>query len=968
MGWHPLPFARARSALRAALLAACLALASTWAQAQNNYTETSNGYLTLDVGAGTNVAGFIGIKTTANNPTDPGQKDLIIPPAPRNAGSISLFGSRIYVRVDGGSPNIQAGGFDYVFGDQTTGFWALAPTIVGNHIEATWETLPIVLSQNNGGTGGGGTGGGGTGGGTGNNNQFIITNDIQVHLIASFVHDTVRFEFQIKNNETALAHSVGLAFVQDIVVTSTGGDGPLRLSTGQILHRETLLTGSAIPPYWETFTQAANSPNILHTIRGTVRPQSNLINDPTPPTRLAYGRTVELTLSATFNNLTFPGVWDFQPDPTVILDRPNAGQLSDASIGLYWDPQAIAPNATQRIITYLGQSTANNDFTPPMSLSVSAPRALTYNQGVATPSPFTVTAYVQNMSDILDLGIDIPIGPINLFLNLPPGLQLAGGDTANKQIASLSAGAENSVSWNVAPTGNVTGKVTFSVSATTSNAAGKVIQRTIEIPALPIHDFNTGFQMVSMPFTFGDQRPSAILGINTNPGANDPNANFDLLRWNPVKNLYENATTFVVGQAYWLRLNKALTAQPLGGQPSPLPNQVGAGATRFTINYPQGWNQIGDPYVYSIPISEILVRDLGTLETVDLAGAADVAHQWLLPAIFVYDPGPNPKYPPSMHVAPDNPYAILDFGATLDPYQGYWLRVNRNNLLFIFPTVDTPGTAVTRAAHVGASVGFSQSPPRPSSNNWRLRLIARGANTSDGAFIGVAPRASDGPDNFKLEKPPAIGPQINFDIVHGDWPNRGPSFVQDLRSPSLTRKSWDLVVRSQQPNEEIQLSWPDIAASVPRDYQLTLVDLDTNTRRSLRNTSSYTVKTGESGTRRIQIVAEPTRGAGRLRITSLDVVPAGGRAAGVPASVTINYTLSRDADARVTIRDARGRAIRTINSTHRAAGTANAGSAIWDLRDDRGAIMPSGLYNIELEAITSDGERSRQVRPYLSVR
>jgi hypothetical protein len=153
---------------------------------------------------------------------------------------------------------------------------------------------------------------------------------------------------------------------------------------------------------------------------------------------------------------------------------------------------------------------------------------------------------------------------------------------------------------------------------------------------------------------------------------------------------------------------------------------------------------------------------------------------------------------------------------------------------------------------------------------------------------------------------------------------------------------------------------------VPRDYTLILVDKETNVRRVMRNTASYAFNSGANATRSFQIVAEPSRGAGRVRITQLDVTPntaAGGRSV---SSVSINYNVSLDAETRVIIRDGRGRTLRTIVSPTRVAG--EAGALVWDLRDQNGTTLPSGVYNVELNAQTQDGQRDRRVQPFLLTR
>jgi flagellar hook assembly protein FlgD len=136
----------------------------------------------------------------------------------------------------------------------------------------------------------------------------------------------------------------------------------------------------------------------------------------------------------------------------------------------------------------------------------------------------------------------------------------------------------------------------------------------------------------------------------------------------------------------------------------------------------------------------------------------------------------------------------------------------------------------------------------------------------------------------------------------------------------------------------------------------------------MRTSNGYQVTTGTDATRKLQVIAEPTRMAGRARIASFDVVANGdGRSAGT-RSVTINYTFTQTADARVYIRDGQGRTLRTLNTTTRAAGDTTTGTALWDLKDQKGITLPTGVYSVELVMMDASGNRARQVRPYVMTR
>ena len=392
----------------------------------------------------------------------------------------------------------------------------------------------------------------------------------------------------------------------------------------------------------------------------------------------------------------------------------------------------------------------------------------------------------------------------------------------------------------------------------------------------------------------------------------------------------------------------------------PLKQQANPGADQIAVSYPRGWNQIGNPYLYAIPLSEIQVDD-GTGDIVTLATAGDSLHQWVLPVSF--------RYNTTSPTASNWTYEMLNnSGDMIAPMEGIWIFVKKGGLTFTFTGTNVSGVDVRlRAAKVSTNLATQSG--RSSTNNWKLRLSAQSPSGSDMTnYIGVAPKATDSADYYKIEKPPVVGNQLSLDILHPEWANTGGRYTQDLRSPATTQKTWNILVRSAHPNEEVTLTWPDIAASLPKSVNLKLIDQETKVERSLRNTSSYVINTGANGTRSIQIVAEPGRTSSRVAITNFDVIAnADGRAAG-PQTVTIHYGLSQAAETRIYVRSG-GRTVRTLTATTRAATNgSNTGSTVWDVKDDKGVTLPTGSYVIELEALSADGQRARQTRPYLLTR
>lgn len=935
-----------------------------------------NAYLQVSLGVGKNQGGSIGLFTTSGNATDPFDALLfyekLIPPKT----VIPYSGSRVFVRIDGGK-STAGKGYDYELGQPDPakgGAWLQIPGAVGSHIEAKWLTVgPTTTGGTTGGTTTGGTttggngGGGNGGGGTGGGSTGPTTNpQIEIDITISFVHDVARFEFDIINHSSQ-SHTVGLAFVEDILQAAA-----LRLPNQPYIHHEVLLSSAQVPNYFELFNKL--SPTVYQSLRGFLRPTNTSGVEPTPPTRFVVGDNLILNgttvISGGFGGSgvprLYPQIWNYIPDPNALFEGNRAFR---ECVALFWDEQPIAPsNASNptKIVTYVGQGNCDHDFGQPLTLSVTGPQALglapdpTTGKSTITGSPFTVGAYVTNVTDLFPDG-GFTISPIGLSINLPKGLQLVAGDTASKSVSNLSPGGEGSATWQVVPDGTANGLLTYTVTATPSLGNGKIVQRTIEIPVPALiklrgnPNLQGRYEMKSFPLAFNGETPSKVLFPTLDPNLAAP----DLARWDPIKQQYGyNSPSFQLGNAYWIR-NRLATDQSISLDLTKYPpvfNQTQANGS-YQVSFPKGWNQVGNPYIYGIRFSEIRVFDGDTLQSLTMEQAADPTKNLILPAVYHYDT-----------TDPDETkwhYELIDnLGFTMQPYEGYWLYVRKSNLQFIFPPVDTPfSSVVTRAALMG--VGFSAKTGRGVANNWRLQLAATGATGVDSnSFIGVAPQALDTADQYKYMKPPVINKGVTLDIMHEDWTD-GTRFAQDLRASNKTRKVWDIAVSSGAPNEDVTLSWANITRSVPRSTKLTLIDTANKTSLDLRNRPSYIVNTGTTSSRRIQIVAEPSLRTGRVQITNFDVVlPT--RGAHGSQSVTINYGLSDQADARIVISDARGRVLRTIDAksgTRAAAGTGTTGTAIWDLKNNQGATISAGSYHIELTVLGSDGQLSRQLRP-----
>jgi len=109
-----------------------------------------------------------------------------------------------------------------------------------------------------------------------------------------------------------------------------------------------------------------------------------------------------------------------------------------------------------------------------------------------------------------------------------------------------------------------------------------------------------------------------------------------------------------------------------------------------------------------------------------------------------------------------------------------------------------------------------------------------------------------------MEHPPRYsdnGRYLTVSFPHGEWgPGAGGDYAVDVRGPASGPQTWDLVVQTNIPGEDVTLTWPELSA-LGRGMDLVLVDVERNQKVVLQGNSGYTFRTGSNGaTRRFQIV------------------------------------------------------------------------------------------------------------------
>jgi len=654
---------------------------------------------------------------------------------------------------------------------------------------------------------------------------------IRVKRRIRILRDVVMVRYEIENRDTR-AHRVGLATYVD---SEYGVDGTGFLKRGGPYYapmlgritRETIAENRQVPEVVYGFDRLPNYGYVTQFILDG--------QGATKPDRVVFGHS--------------PSAWgDFWAyNPT------RGGEIRDACLMMFWN-QRLVPAARQRdpITFYFGLGQASHNLSAPAVVALHGPFALEYNRrsgedtGRIEPDPFTLYAFVYNQST------DVPLRDVQVQLELPFGIGFDDGEAQFKTIGEIAPGAEGWVSWSLYADGTEFGELPVTLTVSGFPMGVRSVTRFINVPATEtIFLYANEKRMLSAPFTDGG---GGALG-NLFSGA---------YRWSPLDGVYRlvpGASPLGPGDGFWYRVFADQEFSLSGVTPVP-----GSTTEPFLLSLQRGWNQIGNPYLYGIPLARCrVVRDAveGSLsldEAVNRNLIRGVVYRWD-PTLgtageYVYDPASQ---------------------AVLRPWEGYWIRALQPVTLVI-PPVEAIGARVTYTASSGGSGGGGVGPPAPGSvqttrarprrplagfvPEWSARLSAFGRYDSDTRNIfGQSAAASDGYDRLDVDKAPPGG-SLSCAFVEAGLGENSGYYAASIRS-LRPGQEWKVQVASHQVDQPVTLRWSGLE-TLPAGMRLRLVDTATGRSMVLRPGSTYRFDAKAGQPRLFRIVSEGARG-GRAR-------------------------------------------------------------------------------------------------------
>src|SRR5579862_6787879 len=366
--------------------------------------------------------------------------------------------------------------------------------------------------------------------------------------------------------------------------------------------------------------------------------------------------------------------------------------LSDEQFLVKWQPASggtVEPNQVRTIISYFRNTWGNSKYirtdasgnpelsVQPYSTVVDAPHILVQDQGSGTNglqnNPFDIRVYVDNTGGYSQAYVGFDVQDIEINLTLPAGLSMANGDSAQKIITVVHPQDLGFVDFNVQADGITVGDLPYEVTISSvpgPTAANPIVHdgvirvsATQQIPLVP------NANLMSVAWNFTDSSWEAVLAPLTIP--ND----FTVYDWDPVQNSYVPSTAATRGVGHWLILNPnthpTFEVDPYVGASSPADILTGYS----NIELKTGWNLIGDPYPYAIPVSQLV--GVSAANPAQSFGFAALVNQNVLsPFLAYWDPSVN------------NYRYVQGIQAVLQPNVGYWMQVETSqDLTLNYPPV-----------------------------------------------------------------------------------------------------------------------------------------------------------------------------------------------------------------------------------------------------------------------------------------
>lgn len=781
-------------------------------------------------------------------------------------------------------------------------------------------------------------------------------NGVQARLQVEIVADAVRFRWNLTNTDDE-PHAIGLYFggAPMMFQTSGGNSNPesgSAVTSGFGPNKQAyVVTDKGRPPRtdvsYDRNLDASGFPTFVDFFFGQTDALGfRLENSPSASTEdVANNRPATADgfwLGKANFLLDTPSGTD--PFPRAML--PDTGFLSSVAFVQRFPERTVAAASSYQLVHYARSTWGTSDYKLPYGVAVDSPKLISAtisgNSGNPelnglTPNPVPMRVYVDNVGGYAFDGREFPLNDVRVKVAFAPtaGVTLAGANPSRPYERELSIPVVNPqqlqfVDFSATVSANTVGVVPYTVTIDSQPGnVRKVIEGSLTIAAQSRIQLYPDANMIGLPFDFQNTSLDAIFAPFEDP--NVPGGDLQYYKYDPQQGGYTIINSAPRGEAFFV-IYKKTGASPVfanyAGRPS--------GAGQFLDGAPliqlrRGFNMISNPYNYRIPINQIVGVSASAFQEgrffkdiVDLGYVQSFLTTW------------NP-------VTKDYEFVSAEDGF-LEPHRGYWIQVlSLDDLTINYPPVYSPGL-----------LGQSRRPTVawPQTNEkWRLKLSARSGDSVDSENYVANVDTAQAVKRTTVSEPP-MSPIQEVSLSIEQSVNGTPTRMAQAATEKSGRTEWNVVVQSKKAGD-VTVTWPNLG-TLPKNLRLRVTDPATNITRSLRQTSGYTFKMDQPGTRTLKLSVEPG-GETSAAVIGNVVVSSSGRGA---TSVTVNYTLGAEATTSVRILSATGKEVYSV--TRGRADRAGENSVVWNLRNSANQAVAPGSYRVEIVAESESGERVRK--------
>jgi hypothetical protein len=420
------------------------------------------------------------------------------------------------------------------------------------------------------------------------------------------------------------------------------------------------------------------------------------------------------------------------------------------------------------------------------------------------------------------------------------------------------------------------------------------------------------YRMVSVPLELTDGGIDGVFGDDY--GVSD-RSRWRVLRWHPTNERYEEHPgideTVRPGAAFWL-----ITRD---GEPFDVEEAVSVDAAEpYTLILEPGWNQIGNPFAFTVAWSDVIGRE-------------GIEGPWFYNA------------------------DLEDFDAccapVLQPWEGYFVFNGTENLAALqLPPIESPPTPQEPLPSMAAGAAYS------------LQLIAEragGGSRDAHNVVGLATEASGAADRMNLREAPGIDHDIRLSILE-----RGERMAASFKPLAGAGQQWDVEIAAAagidvpQATTSVRITLLERGAR-PDGFEISVLDLD----------RARAMEVDQHG---FEVAIDVGSSRRNLRVIVGTEAFTGEHADGVPLAppgfeleqnypnpfnpeTIVRYRLPERLHTVLEVYDALGRRVRTLVDAVEEPGLHD---VRWDGLDDGGREAASGVYVGRLRA----GSHSASIR------